>query len=142
MILVLVLAVAVIFLFFILIKYSPENAESDKDIVLDVIDGDTFRLENGEAVRLICVDAPEKSKKGYEDAKEFLSFLILNKEVRLEKDVSDRDAYGRLLRYVYVLENNKEIFVNKKIVQQGYADVFAYGNDTSKCNEIEKWADG
>ena len=89
-------------------------------------------------MRLICVDAPEKGGKGYEEAKEFLESLVLNKEVRLEKDISDRDEYGRLLRYVYVSGEGEEIFVNKEIVQQGYGSVFRYGDDTKRCGEIEE----
>lgn len=135
--LIIIPVILVAFSFFILISYPSEQGEINENSVLEVIDGDTFKLWNGEIVRLICVDAPEKGKIGYEEAKEFLSFLILSKEVRLEKDVSDKDEYGRLLRYVYVIEkNNDEVFVNKEIVQQGYAEVFIYGNDTAKCGEI------
>lgn len=142
LVLLIILSVALFsFLFFIFIKYAPEKPgkkEINETSVLEIIDGDTFKLGNGEIVRLICVDAPEKGKEGYEEAKEFLSFLILNKEVRMEKDVSDKDEYGRLLRYAYVNDSyNGEIFVNREIVQQGYAEVFRYGNDTSKCGEIE-----
>ncbi len=145
--LIIIFVILVCFFVFIFVKYARENPENtgiseiDKNSVLEIIDGDTFKLVNGEIVRLICVDAPEKGKQGYEEAKEFLSFLILNKEVRLERDVSDKDEYGRLLRYVYVNDSNfsgdEEIFVNKEIVQQGYAEVFRYGNDTEKCGEIE-----
>ncbi|MDO8460605.1 MAG: thermonuclease family protein [Nanoarchaeota archaeon] len=102
-----------------------------------VIDGDTFELYNGGIVRLICVDTPEKGKKGYEEAKEFLESLILYKEVVLEKDISEIDNYGRLLRYVYLNDSGRVVFVNKEIVQQRYGGAFAYGNDTSKCKEIE-----
>jgi len=134
--LIILFVILVSFLFFIFINYPSEQGEISENSVLEVIDGDTFKLGNGEIVRLICVDAPEKGQKGYEEAKEFLSFLILNKEVKLEKDVDDKDKYGRLLRYVYIIENNKKIFVNKEIVRQGYAVIFRYGNDTSKCEEI------
>ncbi len=101
-----------------------------------VIDGDTFVLNTGEKVRLICIDAPELGKKGGEEAKEFLKRLIEGKEVVLEKDISERDAYGRLLRYVYVMEGNETIFVNKELVKRGQAEIFRYGNDTKRCDEI------
>jgi len=42
--------------------------------------------------------------------------------VRLEKDVSERDKYGRLLRYVYV----GNIFVNDYLVRNGYAYALTY----------------
>ena len=111
------------------IYYCGEEGES----VYRIIDGDTFELGSGERVRLICIDTPEIGQKEYAEAKEFLSGLILGKRVRLEKDVSEKDAYGRLLRYVYV----GDLFVNKELVEKGYASVFRYGNDTARCDEIK-----
>lgn len=135
-------AVLLFLLMFIFIKYAPEDTKNSEenisaDYVIKIIDGDTFNLENGEIIRLICVDAPEKGKKGYEEAKEFLTNMILDKEVRLEKDVDDKDEYGRLLRYVYVNISGVEFFVNQQLVQEGYAKIFRYGNDTKRCLEIE-----
>ncbi|MEK6927908.1 MAG: thermonuclease family protein [Nanoarchaeota archaeon] len=101
--------------------------------VVRVIDGDTFVLRDNSTVRLICVDAPELHSQGGEEAKVFLESLILNKEVRLERDVSDKDEYERLLRYVYL----GDVFVNEELVKSGNADVWRYGNDTARCDEIE-----
>ncbi|VVB78093.1 Staphylococcal nuclease homologue [uncultured archaeon] len=140
---------------------ASENTNPALVTVTRVIDGDTFEISSGEIVRLICVDTPEQNKQGYEESKEFLSNLILNKKIRLEKDVSDKDSYGRLLRYVYVIESkssckldqNKEneisdqacvgssesqieIFVNKEIVKNNYAKPFPYAPDTKRCDEI------
>jgi endonuclease YncB( thermonuclease family) len=112
------------------IFYCPSNKVSR------VIDGDTFELEGGEKVRLICIDTPETGENGYEEAKNFLIGLIENKTIILEKDVSDKDAYGRLLRYVYLNESGEGLFVNKEIVRAGFGEVWAYGNDTAKCGEI------
>ena len=132
-----ILTISLYFVFKITsLDYSSPDTNDSKIIVSEVIDGDTFKLSSGETVRLICVDAPEKNTKGYEEAKKFLSDLILNKEVRLEKDVSEIDAYGRLLRYVYLNESGEDIFVNKEIVRAGYGEPWPYGNDTAKCGEI------
>ena len=124
------------FSFYIFIKYNQKpNIEQNQ--VIEIIDGDTFILASGEKVRLICIDSPEINTKGYSEAKEFLSFLILNKQVRLEADIINKDKYQRLLRYVYVNDSkNNEIFVNKEIVKQGYAELFPYENNTKRCNEI------
>ena len=84
-------------------------------------------------MRLICVDAPELGSKGGEESKEFLAEMIEGREIRLEKDSSETDRYGRLLRYAYV----EDVFVNKELVRQGYASVFRYGNDTRRCDEID-----
>ena len=116
---------------------EKSSGNSNATYVTKIIDGDTFQISTNETIRLLCIDAPEKGKTGYPEAKEFLSGMILDKEVRLEKDVTDKDEYGRLLRYVYVNISGVELFVNKQLVQEGYAKIFRYGNDTNKCDEIE-----
>ncbi len=65
-------------------------------------DGDTLRLANGEAVRLVGIDAPERGVCGYEEAAELLTRLTLGERVTLSAPVRDRDRYDRLLRYVDV----------------------------------------
>ena len=110
-----------------------QNSNFDENKVVRVIDGDTFEIASGEVIRMICINAVEKNEKGYNEAADFLSELILYKSVILEKDKTNKDAYGRLLRYVYI----NDTFVNKEMVQRGYAKVFRYGEDLSKCDEIE-----
>jgi len=100
--------------------------------VTRVIDGDTIELSNGETVRLIGINAPESSGSCYTEAKNELEELIENKEVTLEKDVSDRDMYGRLLRYVYV----DSLFVNLEMVRSGYATAYEYPPDIKYSVEI------
>lgn len=59
--------------------------------------------------------------------------------VRLEKDISEVDKYGRLLRYVYV----EDLFVNKYLVEQGYAKVATYPPDVKYSQlflEVEQTA--
>jgi micrococcal nuclease len=95
-----------------------------------VIDGDTIELENGKKVRYIGIDSPElhhpkKSvecfgKEAYEENKK----LVEGKIVKLEKDVSETDRYGRLLRYVFLSyppSTPEALFVNKYLVNEGYA---------------------
>ena len=132
--------IVLILLFLLNYLYGEEFSsipEISDNYVTEVIDGDTFKIYSGDSVRLICIDTPERWDEGYYLAKDFLESLILNKEVRLEKDVSETDRYGRLLRYVYVNKSNKEIFVNKEIVKQGYGVVYRYGDDVKRCEEIE-----
>lgn len=92
------------------------------EIVREVIDGDTIVLASGERVRYIGINTPEKGQVGYEKARAFNRELVEGKEIRLEFDVQKRDQYGRLLAYVYV----DGIFVNAKLVEQGYAQVATY----------------
>ncbi|MBI2476272.1 MAG: thermonuclease family protein [Candidatus Taylorbacteria bacterium] len=99
--------------------------------VVRAVDGDTIELEGGERVRYIGVDTPETvdprkpvqcfgvaaSKKNRE--------LVEGKTVRLEKDITDRDKYNRLLRYVWL----GDVLVNQELVAQGFAKSYSYPPD-------------
>ncbi|MFH1801481.1 MAG: thermonuclease family protein [archaeon] len=100
-----------------------------------VVDGDTLDINTGERVRLICIDTPETYENYYQEAKDYLKILTLNKEIRLEKDVSETDRYGRILRYIYLTDGT---FVNELIVKQGYGKAYPYSPDTSLCPQIEE----
>jgi len=105
-----------------------QNNEIYEDRVLRVIDGDTIELINGEKVRYIGIDSPERESGGecyYLQAKKKNENLVLGKTVRLVKDVSERDRYGRLLRYVYM----DSIFVNEFMVKEGFAQASTYPPD-------------
>ena len=96
--------------------------------VIEVIDGDTIVvLRDGlrEKVRLIGIDTPEVGHHYYEEATRKTTELVLGKTVRLEKDFSERDKYGRLLRYVYL----GNLFVNAELVRQGYAYAYTHPPD-------------
>ena len=69
---------------------------------MSVTDGDTLRLANGEAVRLVGIDAPEEGTCGSLRAAELLTSLVQGQRVTLTAPVDDRDRYDRLLRYVNV----------------------------------------
>lgn len=94
--------------------------------VTEVVDGDTFKTKNGEAIRLLGINAPEITDAGGDIAKYSLTLLILNKSVRLEKDVTDKDDFQRLLRYVYIGGQ----FINAELVRKGYAETRFYPPDT------------
>jgi micrococcal nuclease len=90
--------------------------------VTRVIDGDTIETEGGYHVRYIGIDAPEKDEPYYWEAFQANRNLVEHGKVRLEKDVEDKDKYGRLLRYVWV--NNT--MVNAELVRLGYAYSHSY----------------
>lgn len=93
----------------------------DSGFVTKVIDGDTVII-GGESIRLLGIDANEKGEKCYREAKIRLEELVLNKEVRLEKDLKDKDQYKRLLRYIFVEESGKDLInVNLILVEEGLA---------------------
>lgn len=84
-----------------------------------IIDGDTIEVQIGDqtyCVSYLGSDAPEADQPGGSEATEVNRQLVERQKVQLEKDVSDRDQDGCLLRYVYV----GELFVNAELVSQGY----------------------
>jgi len=142
---------------------TTEDSEDIKNeeliLVKRVVDADTVELSSGEKLRYIGINAPETKHptKEVECFGEIASLknkeLVEGKELRLEKDVSNTDRYGRLLRYVYVvnsIENNseestineqdKEIFVNEYLVREGYAKASSYPPDV-KYQELFKSAE-
>jgi len=103
--------------------------------VTSIIDGDTIYIQGGEKVRLVCINTPEVGEKGYEEARDYLESLILLHDVRLEKDVSERDQYSRLLRYIYTQDGR---FVNEMLVRGGYAKAYRFPPDVKYCDAMEK----
>jgi len=103
------------------------TASSAAYLVTRIIDGDTIELENGEKVRYIGIDTPERTSSDCFNTQATAknSELVAGKKVTLVKDVRERDRYGRLLRYVYI----DDVFVNLVLVQQGYAYASSYPPD-------------
>ncbi len=102
--------------------------------VLSVEDGDTIEVTfNGERywVRYIGINAPEADEQCYAEATRFNAYLVmrLGQTVYLEKDVSEVDKYGRLLRYMWIAGPNEYIMVNAELVAMGYAEVSTYPPD-------------
>jgi endonuclease YncB( thermonuclease family) len=126
-----------LFIFSLLLLTHPYLAIADyPDGYYDVgtiIDGDTFKLTDGKSVRLIGINTPEIGERCATEAEQQLSSLISGKSVYLEKDVSETDQYDRLLRYVYV----DGIFVNDRLVYNGYAYAVEYPPDTKYSNQFQ-----
>jgi endonuclease YncB( thermonuclease family) len=104
--------------------------------VLSITDGDTLRVlvdgEN-ESLRLIGINAAENDECLAAEAAQRLGELMEGGRVRLESDVSDRDQFGRLLRYVYV----GDVFVNEALVREGLAIARRYEPDTAQATVLE-----
>lgn len=108
-------------------------------IVTKVIDGDTVVVEGGYHIRLLGMDADEKGYPCYEPAKTRLESLVSGKQVKLEKDKTDLDQYGRCLRYIFVNNANVDI----QLVKEGLAIARFYQSDVkykTEITEAEKYA--
>jgi len=110
---------------------SLGSQERERVKVARVIDGDTIELEDDRRVRYIGIDTPETvnsqkpvqcyGKEAYLENKK----LVEGKEIEMEKDISEADHYGRLLRYVWA----EGIFVNEFLVREGFAHAVTFAPD-------------
>jgi len=98
------------------------RVSEDAALVTRIIDGDTIEIEGSIRVRYIGVDTPEIGELYYLEAKKANLNLVGGERIQLEKDVEDKDEYGRLLRYVWV----DGIMVNAELVRLGYAYSYSY----------------
>lgn len=110
----------------------PECTWAD---VIRVTDGDTIVVELAgvEArVRYIGIDTPELANFGNPvepfavAAKARNAELLKEKRVCLERDVSETDQFGRLLRYAWLADGR---MVNEVLVREGLAVVATYPPD-------------
>jgi len=100
-------------------------------LVTEVIDGDTIEINGSDRVRFLGIDAPERGECYFSESKEALSNLIEGEYVRLEKDISGVDFYGRLLRYVFLPQEDTmdDTFINDYMLEQGFADIYEASQD-------------
>ena len=134
---------------------TPVSASESSKLynVVKVVDGDTIEVEKDGKdykVRYVGMDTPETVDPhrpdgcfGHEASDENKK-LLEGKQVVLEKDVSETDKYGRLLRLVYLplddkplnvsssidsSEQDSYLFVNDYLVREGFAKVLTYPPD-------------
>lgn len=112
---------------------GTQDSKTQTFQVTKVIDGDTIDvIDNGQEtrVRLIGVNTPETSDPRRpiecfgEEAKQFLTDTLTNQVVTIEADPtqSNRDQYDRLLRYVFVGDQN----INLQLIKEGYGYEYTY----------------
>ena len=106
--------------------------------VVRVVDGDTIVVDRGtgqESLRYIGVDTPETVHPTVplewmgNEASAFNRLLVEGRQIVLERDISDVDQYGRLLRYVWIQDGTAWTFVNLELLKAGFAQVSTYPPD-------------
>ena len=122
---------------------APRVADG-RATVVRVVDGDTVVVDvagRRETVRLIGVDTPETKKPntpvqcyGPEASAFTTSLLPPGTAVRLERDVEPRDAYDRLLAYVY--RTADDLFVNLELVRTGHAVTLEFPPNTTNARRF------
>jgi micrococcal nuclease len=127
---------------------APGPASTSVGRVVRVVDGDTIRVSIGgreERVRYIGVDTPESVKPGTpvqcfaKKASAENKRLVGGQRVRLERDVEERDRYGRLLAYVYPAAGGP--MVNESLVRGGYARPLTIPPDVRHAERFRRLAD-
>jgi micrococcal nuclease len=97
--------------------------------VKSIKDGDTIILTNGEEVRYVGIDTPEKSQPYFDEAKEINRKLVEGKRVTLEFDTEKRDDRFRLLAYVWIVADPQlgdSLLVNAELIKRGLAWVYSH----------------
>lgn len=113
-------------------------SQVEKAFVNRAIDGDSIEVTmDGKKiqVRYIGINAPDYGlgvDAQARAAERANRELVEGKIVYLYRDISDKDKYQRLLRYVFV----NDIFVNQWLVQQGFAQPRYYSPDTTCQNAL------
>lgn len=109
----------------VLLLVLPAPAAAQR--VRQVIDGDTITVSGVGVVRLLGVDAPEKSG-GYRQAEPFgdaatafMKRLLEGRDVRLEYDGPRKDQYNRTLAYVLLPDAR---LANIEIIRAGLAETY------------------
>lgn len=118
-------------------ELAPTGPTEDARVVR-VVDGDTIVVDRGrgdERLRYIGMDTPETVKPASPvewmgaEASTANRALVEGQTVVLERDVSETDRYGRLLRDVWLHRDGGWRLVNLELVRDGYARVSTYPPD-------------
>jgi micrococcal nuclease len=120
--------------------------------VLEITDGDTLVLDNGEIVRILGIDAPEKYYNGHPDCASgdspdccygdqatsaLLEIAPPGTSLRLEFDLECKGLYERTLAYLFVVNADTgadEIFLNEWLLEEGHVQV--YSGDVGHAQDI------
>lgn len=121
------------------IVFVPRIVDGDT-IMVETVDPATGEPGKPQSVRYIGMDTPETVKPnapvecyGHE-ASARNKALVAGKYVAIVRDATDRDVYGRLLRYVYLLDGT---FVDLELVAEGYARVLTIPPNTAHESEFK-----
>lgn len=121
---------------FLLLFYLFSNTFFAK--VVGITDGDSITVltkENKQIkIRLEGIDCPEKKQDFGLQAKQTISALCFNKEVRIVS--TGKDRYGRTLAFIYA----GDVCLNKELLRQGLAWHYKKYNKDQDLASIEEKA--
>jgi micrococcal nuclease len=128
---------------------QPRSAATSRPagtaLVVRVVDGDTLDVDiDGSTVRvrLLGIDTPETVDQnrpvqcfGHEASAYLAQLLPKGTAVRLERDAEARDRYGRLLVYLYRIDDG--LFVNAALLEGGFATTLSIAPNTMRARNLE-----
>ncbi|MGI8657591.1 MAG: thermonuclease family protein [Candidatus Limnocylindria bacterium] len=132
------------------------RGDVDRGRVVRIADGDTVTVEIGgirERVRYVGIDAPEVANQesgrtaecGADAATEANRELVEGAELVLERDATDRDRFGRLLRHPWIQRDGAWIYVSEALVVAGAVEARTFEPDTlhdARLDRAERVARG
>lgn len=136
-----------------LCDYKPNSTftkdclkENKEFVVKQVFDGDTILVGNREVgmggqgekknhkVRLLGIDAYEHDQPLGKSANDYLTKLVLNKNVCIETDVQEKDVYDRTLGYVF--QDKK--FINEELLKSGNSLLYNFPPNIKYIDRLKK----
>jgi len=115
-------------------------------VVAQVIDGETFTLEDGGEVKLLGVLAPTapawwKRTDAWppaEAARAELARLLEGKEIKLKFDARQKDRRDRWLAQVFVTEDGEPDWVQSQLVSNGFARVQSFSGNRACQRQLQR----
>lgn len=106
--------------------------------VAHVRDGDTVVLADGEVVRYLGVDTPERGACFGAEAAQANATLVVDADVGLADDMRCRDVYARRLAYVSVGGTD----VGAWLLERGYARLDVIPPNDARATDYRRLAEG
>ena len=106
---------------------------------LHVVDGDTIDVQLDGCpleyvrVRLVGMDTPERGECYWYEARDRVRELE-GQRLALERDTTEWDSFGRLLRHVYASDGR---WLNGDLVAGGFARVMTVGDDDTYSERLQ-----
>lgn len=113
--------------------YEPEEC-----YIPEVGDGDTCfveglrEYEDHTKVRSLTIDTPESKQSYYKKATDEFKKWVLKKRVILQRQLTDMDIHGRLLRDIYI----DGVHVNEAMVTAGLAVIYPFQPDIRYLTQL------
>jgi micrococcal nuclease len=120
---------------------ARELTKGSSALVVEVVDGDTVVLDDGQEVRLVGIQAPKlplnrpnfKEWPLAREAKAELEKLVLNQRVTLSYGGERKDRHGRTLAH---LHTDDGIWAQGEMLSRGLARVYTFADNRAAASDL------